>query len=235
MCKLKGAYLKKGELKNSKEIKIDHLYYKTDKWNRVSKRAKQIIFFSIYLAILIISLEIVNSNMIRSAFASNANEKVKKLINKDKEELIFTFYKNIIGDQKITYFVLKYAKENHLEPSLLTAVIKTESNFNTQAISYNVNGSIDRGLCQLNDLTFPEIHPDAFFDPEINIQSGAKFLKWCLSSSNNNIVKALAYYNAGIGNVSKKNISETTLNYINKVISEKKRIDDEYERFITTY
>ena len=114
----------------------------------------------------------------------------------------------------------------------LLSLIKTESALNPLAENYNLNGTIDRGLCQLNSSTFSNIDKNILFDPESNIKYGAELLCWCLKKSDNNIVKALAFYNAGIGNVSNKKIGEITLNYINKIILEKSKLDKEYVEYV---
>jgi len=219
--------MKKNTLKKEKDLKIDHLYYKIDKWEKVRKKFKHILLFGIYLSMVIIIIEISNSKMIKKAFAKNLNQSSLK---QNSDDLKFNFYNSIIGDYEITRHAIKYSELNEIDTSLLYAIMKVESEFNKNAVGVNTNGSIDRGLCQLNNQTFTHIEPDEFFDPEINIQNGAKFLKWCLIKSNNNLVKALAYYNAGVGSVSGKKVGEHTLNYINSVISEKKKIDHEFSR-----
>lgn len=227
-------YLKGLKLDKNTKIKITHTYYKINKWEKIFKKIKKIVFFSFYISVLLISFEALNSNLVKDAFAAN-NEKVKKELNKNNENLKLEFYKKITGEEKLAKFILKYSNIYNLEPSLLASIIKVESNYNPYAVSYNRNGTIDRGLCQLNEKTFPDIRPDEFFDPEINIQNGAKFLSWCLKKAENNLVKALAYYNAGIGTVQNRKITENTLNYINRIIHEKKKIEEEYENFINNY
>ncbi|MBN2545113.1 MAG: lytic transglycosylase domain-containing protein [Spirochaetes bacterium] len=219
--------MKNNILKKGKDLKIDHLYYKLDKWEKIRKKFKHVLLFGIYLSMVIIIIEISNSKMIKKAFAKNLT---KSYLKQNTNDLKFNFYYSIIGDYEITKHTIKYSEMNDIDTSLLFAIMKVESEFNRNAVGINTNGSIDRGLCQLNDQTFTHIQPDEFFDPEINIQNGAKFLKWCLIKSNNNLVKALAYYNAGIGSVSRKKVGEHTLNYINSVISEKKNIDNEFSK-----
>ena len=103
------------------------------------------------------------------------------------------------------------------------------SAINPNAINYNYNGSVDRGLCQLNNKTFPNLSKQDFYNPETNIKLAASFLNWCLRNSDYNLVRALAYYNAGWGNVTNENVGDLTLNYIQKITTYKKTFDDELE------
>lgn len=78
---------------------------------------------------------------------------------------------------------------------LLTEVAYVESRFNPTAINVNKNGSIDRGLYQINDVA----HPDA---PAWCIQGSAlyaaKYLKK-LYNLTGSWYNALVCYNAGYG------------------------------------
>lgn len=83
-----------------------------------------------------------------------------------------------------------------IDPFLIKALIKTESDFNTKAIS--AVGA--RGLMQLMINTAriydPYIMPDQLYDPEKNISIGSKFLK-DLIDRYGNVQDALAHYNLG--------------------------------------
>ena len=91
-------------------------------------------------------------------------------------------------------------------PQIIYAVIKTESNFDPEAVSSA--GAI--GLMQIMPSTFSwltelmdEEHDiSALRDPAINIQYGTFFLRY-LYDLYGNYNTAFAAYNAGIGNVSK--------------------------------
>ena len=145
----------------------------------------------------------------------------------------FKFMCDITKDPELSKLIIKYSRINNIEETLLLALIKTESSLDPLAENYNLNGTIDRGLCQLNSRTFSQLDKDIFFNPESNIKYGAELLSWCLKKSGNNIIKALAFYNAGIGNVANKKVGEFTLDYINNIIKKKSELDQQYVSYIS--
>ena len=102
--------------------------------------------------------------------------------------------------------VEKYAKEYQVDPLLIFAMIKIESNFNKNAKS----SSDAKGLMQLMDATAEdtanklgmEYNSEDLTDPEINIRLGTKYFS-SLYETYKNIPIALTAYNAGSGNVDK--------------------------------
>lgn len=70
----------------------------------------------------------------------------------------------------------------NINPYLLGAIAKTESNFNANAVRHNPNGTRDIGLMQINSIWLPElakygITEPSLFDPCTNLTVGA----WILS------------------------------------------------------
>jgi hypothetical protein len=79
---------------------------------------------------------------------------------------------------------------------LLTTQIKHESSFNPMARHVNTDGSVDRGIAQINDKAHPEISDSQAYDPQFAIDwmgktMGEKFTR--LGSWD----KALSEYNTG--------------------------------------
>lgn len=101
-------------------------------------------------------------------------------------------------------YVDKYAKQYDVDPYLIFAIIKAESNFNEYAISNK--GA--QGLMQLMYSTAEEIANKSNIDineqnilqPDININIGTKYISMLIQKYQN-INLALAAYNAGSGNV----------------------------------
>ncbi|HAO22966.1 MAG TPA: hypothetical protein DCQ37_22450 [Desulfobacteraceae bacterium] len=107
-----------------------------------------------------------------------------------------------------------------LEPSLVSAVIKAESNFSPKGVSYK--GA--QGMMQLMPGTASDMGVNNPFDPVQNIIGGVKYLKLMLQEFGN-VKLALAAYNAGPERVKAvnriPNIRETQ-DYVEKVINYEK-------------
>lgn len=92
------------------------------------------------------------------------------------------------------------SEEYGVSPSLIAAIIKTESNWNENAVS----SAGAKGLMQISDKTFEWIasKDDDVFDPATNIKYGCMYLSRLLNIYGD-LDTALAAYNAGSGNVDK--------------------------------
>ena len=126
--------------------------------------------------------------------------------------LIFTIFKPQNWFLKKLYkldygeYVYKYAEENDVDPYLIFAIIKAESNFSRNIESSS--GAI--GLMQLMEATAVEkaneigeevVVKEALFNPEINIKIGTSYYAYLIKHYKGNENLALAAYNAGMGNV----------------------------------
>ena len=105
---------------------------------------------------------------------------------------------------------------NGVDPALVRAVMKTESNFNRWAVSRK--GAL--GLMQLIPSTGRRYGVRDFFDPEQNISGGVQYLRFLLDKFNGDVDLSLAAYNAGENLVERLGrippIPETTV-YVQRV------------------
>lgn len=85
------------------------------------------------------------------------------------------------------------AEKYGVDSDLVKAVIKTESNFNTQAISRK--GA--RGLMQLMPETAASLGVNDSFHPGDNIDGGIRYLSYLMNLYSGDLQLALAAYNAG--------------------------------------
>lgn len=128
--------------------------------------------------------------------ARNETDKllVKPDINDSKWKLVYPVYypENINQNASL----------NGLDPAIVLSLMKEESYFNTFALSY----SNARGLMQLLPETAKYIANKEqlgsygsvqLFDPEVNIKLGTAYLNHTKKSLNNNMLFAVAAYNAG--------------------------------------
>lgn len=94
---------------------------------------------------------------------------------------------------------IRASQKYNVPLNLLKAVGKQESNFQNSAVSH----AGAQGIMQLMPGTAQYLGVTDPFDPEQNIMGGAKYLSQMLEKFDNDVVLALAAYNAGPGSVTK--------------------------------
>jgi soluble lytic murein transglycosylase-like protein len=99
----------------------------------------------------------------------------------------------LLNGQEYDQIIEDCAKENDVEPALVKAVIRAESNFNRMAVSRR--GA--RGLMQLMPTTARHHGVKNAWDARQNIEGGVKHLRALLKRHGNNIPRVIAAYNAG--------------------------------------
>ena len=118
--------------------------------------------------------------------------------------------------QEIRRAIAWYARKYRLDPALLRAVIKTESDFHQHAVSHK--GAV--GLMQLTPATAARVRVSDVYDSMQNIRGGAKQLRHLLNLYQGDLPLSLAAYNAGVHRVKDHKvprIRETRV-YVRKVL-----------------
>jgi Transglycosylase SLT domain/Domain of unknown function (DUF4124) len=116
------------------------------------------------------------------------------------------------------HIVKEKADKYEIDPSLVHAVIKAESNGSQYAVSRK--GAM--GLMQLMPATAYELQVKDPFNPEENIDGGTRYLKSLIERFNGDLTLALAAYNAGPKTVEKSRMIPSipeTQQYVRKVLS----------------
>jgi soluble lytic murein transglycosylase-like protein len=99
--------------------------------------------------------------------------------------------------EKIEQMLREVSARYRADPALIRAVIETESNWNSSAVSRK--GAL--GLMQLVPGTAQQLGVNNAFDPKQNLDGGVRYLRMLLERYNGDLDKALAAYNAGPGAV----------------------------------
>ena len=100
---------------------------------------------------------------------------------------------NTRPSQSLDQVVRAISSQNNIDPDLINSVIRTESGFNANAVS--PKGA--QGLMQLMPQTAIGLGVRDVMDPEANVGAGTRYLRELLSRYHEDLIKALAAYNAG--------------------------------------
>ena len=144
------------------------------------------------------------------------------------------FYLHVTGNRETAMAILEEAEKNDIPLSLAFALAYTESHYNVNAVNKNRNSSIDRGLFQLNNRSFPQLKEEDFFNPAVSAKYGMSHLRFCMNVAGNEVA-ALAMYNAGTSKVRADSTPQVTLNYVGKIMAYQDKLDKLFADEVLSY
>ncbi len=120
-------------------------------------------------------------------------------------EPVSDVFANLPGSEYDSLFI-EVADRYGLSPALIKAVAFAESGFRPSAVS----GAGAMGLMQLMPYTAEALGVSDPYDPEQNVDGGARLLSSLLDQFDGNALLALAAYNCGAYGVSSRGITDLT-------------------------
>ena len=116
---------------------------------------------------------------------------------------------------EIENIIVHASKTYDVDPDLIKAVVKAESDFNVDSTS--PKGAM--GLMQLMPATAKELGVKNSYDPVENVMAGTRYLKSLLDRYDGNVTLAMAAYNWGMGNVERhpERLPRETQTYIARI------------------
>jgi len=93
----------------------------------------------------------------------------------DTKSSVIDFFTSMTKSRVIAVAILENSVKQEVSASLAFAIAFGESRFNPKAFNQNP-GSVDRGLFQLNSLTFPHLSDEEAYNPSLNAKEAIAIL-----------------------------------------------------------
>ncbi|MFW6368149.1 MAG: transglycosylase SLT domain-containing protein [Spirochaetota bacterium] len=140
-------------------------------------------------------------------------------------EAVIDFFVRIAGSEEVVVPVLENAERYGITPTQAFTIAYIESSYRTDVVNINPDPrSVDRGLFQLNDRSFPQLSDDDFFHPDTNSRYAMRHLRYAMDRAGDDYLTAIAIYNAGERRVLAGNTPASTRSYVARA--------EEYRQFL---
>lgn len=140
------------------------------------------------------------------------------------------FFIDLAGSEEVALPILYHANRQDVPLFLAFSLVFVESSFRIDAVNQNPS-SVDRGLFQLNSLSFPALSPTDYFHPDTNVFHGISYMRYTLDSMED-VERALAMYNAGRSRVVRNRIPESTVRYVQRIMAYRNQLMDDFRAYI---
>jgi len=168
------------------------------------------------------------AGMLLSASEKPPDPVLKYYRNEEYREWVIDFFTGFCSSYDVAKAILSNADEFDVPAALAFALSWEESKFDPRAVNRrNRDGSVDRGLFQLNSRSFPELELTDFYGISSNARYGISHLRHCLEAGGSE-VSALAMYNAGTGKVTSTGAPKVTLDYISRILENRSKIESRF-------
>ncbi len=145
-------------------------------------------------------------------------------------QAVVDFFVNLTGTPETALPMMYYAEREDISFSLVFSLTWVESRFDPKAVNRNAT-SIDRGLFQLNSLTFRSLTNEDFFNIDVNAYHGIDYLSWSLEHTDDEY-QAVAVYNAGLTRVRAGRTPQSTLIYVERIREYRAQLEEHFRRYI---
>lgn len=164
----------------------------------------------------------------------NLLESERPMLSLYREDLthdaVVNFFVELTGNPEVAMSILYHADRADLPLSVVFSLAFVESRFSKRAVNDNKT-SVDRGVFQLNSLTFRDLTEEDFFDPDINAYHGTDYLAWCFEQAPEERV-ALAIYNAGRYRVINGMTPASTKVYVRRIMTYREQLMERFRAYI---
>jgi hypothetical protein len=104
------------------------------------------------------------------------NHEVVSMINGYRMHRVLDMYGYLSRDRDLTNEIINHALRYDIPINLLFAVISVESDFKTDLVVQNQNGTADYGIMQCNSNTFSRYNREELLDLRTNLRLGCEYL-----------------------------------------------------------
>jgi hypothetical protein len=148
----------------------------------------------------------------------------------DNRSQTIAFFNTVTNNDAITNTIISKCVKYNVAITTAMAIAMVESNFTPRATNRNTNGTVDRGLFQLN--SFRNWKESRYFDIEANSEEAISHMSNLKFRYNNDEMNMALAYNSGVGSVQFENVPASTYKYNYLVFRTKQAIENEFNLYI---